>query len=785
MIKNLVIVESPAKSKTIEKYLGKDYKVTSCFGHIRDLPKEETAIDKKNGFSPSYVISPDKKKVISELKKLRKNSKKVLLATDNDREGEAIAWHLKEVLDLKEDDFERIVFREITKKAIQNSIKNPTTINMDLVNAQQARRVLDRLVGFEISPILWKKIKRGLSAGRVQSVAVKFVSERENEINSFKSSSMQRIKGVFNINNNTLETELEEKLKSKNEALEFLNKCNNSSFKIDSLEKKPSKKYPSSPFTTSTLQQESSRKLGFSPSRTMNAAQKLYEAGHITYMRTDSTNLSEEALQNAGNKIKNKYGESYSYKRTYKTKNNSAQEAHEAIRPTNFESEILGNNSDEKKLYELIWKRTIASQMSAAKIERTIIKVDVSESSKKFKTSGEIIIFDGFLKVYSGSKDIEILLPKININERLDIDHIKSKEIFTKHPPRYTEASLIKKMEESEIGRPSTYAETVKKIKDRGYVIKENRDGIKIKCSEIILKDKNITENTVEENTGFEKNKLFPTDMGMFVTEYLENNFKLSFMDYLFTAKTEKELDQIAYEKKNWSDMISNFYSSFSKLTNSIPEARHPVERYLGDYNGKKIYARMARYGPVIQQGDRDDKEENFPKYNKISESKLILHISLDEAIRIIEKANELPDKLPESDKINGQYMRLKKGKYGFYFQIDEKENISYNKVPTEKILGLIIEPEGLNKENINSILEWIQSNPIGPKKCSDGIEIREGKYGKPPYIMVGKDSEIRKNFKKPFVSIPKEIIEKYNYFREIPCEIIDEIIKDYLKKIN
>ena len=783
MIENLVIVESPAKSKTIEKYLGKDYKVTSCFGHIRDLPKGENAIDKENKFLPTYIISPDKTKVISELKKLKKKSKKVLIATDSDREGEAIAWHIKEVLNLKKDEFERIVFREITKKAIQNSIKNPTKINMDLVNAQQARRVLDRLVGFEISPILWKKIKTGLSAGRVQSVAVKFVSERENEINDFNSTSIQKIKGIFNLKNERLESELEERLKSKNEALEFLNKCKTSLFKVESLEKKPSKRSPSAPFTTSTLQQESSRKLGFSPSRTMGSAQKLYEAGHITYMRTDSINLSEEALKNSENIIKIKFGEIYSNKKNYKTKNSSAQEAHEAIRPTNFDDEIAGKNSDQQKLYTLIWKRTIASQMSDAKIERTIAKINVSKSDKKFKSSGEIVKFDGFLKVYSESKNNEILLPRMTVNQNINLDYIKSKEIFTKHPPRYTEASLIKKMEESGIGRPSTYAETIKKIKERGYVMKESRDGNKIKSSEIILKNNEIKEEIVEENTGFEKNKLFPTDIGIFVTEFLENNFKLSFMDYSFTAKTEKELDEIAYEKKDWSQMISNFYSSFSKLTNNIPEPRHPVERYLGEYEGKKIYARMARYGAVIQQGDKDDEEVDFPKYNKISENKLIIHISLEEAINIIKKGNELPPNLPESDKINDKKMALKKGRYGFYFQINEKENISLNKIPIEKILNPVVKPEDISKENLNSILKWIQSNPIGPKKCNDGIEIREGKYGKPPFIMIGKDSDIRKNFKKPFLSIPKEVIEKYKYFREIPCEIVEEIIKNNLNK--
>ena len=782
MFENLVIVESPAKSKTIEKYLGKSYKVTSCYGHIRDLPKGDEAIDKKNGFIPSYIVSPDKKKVISKLKKLKKNSKKVLLATDNDREGEAIAWHLKEVLNLKEGEFERIVFREITKNAIHDSVQNPTSINMDLVNAQQARRVLDRLVGFEISPILWKKIKRGLSAGRVQSVAVKFVVERENEINNFKSTSSQRIRAVFNLKSEKLEAELEEKLESKDEARKFLDLCKESEFKVDSLEIKPSRRTPSPPFTTSTLQQESSRKIGFSPSKTMSIAQKLYEDGHITYMRTDSTNLSNEALNNAENKIKVKFGDLYCNKKNYRTKNISAQEAHEAIRPTNFEADFAGNSSYEKKLYKLIWDRTIASQMSDAKIERSIVKIDLSKSDKKFKTSGEIILFDGFLKVYYESNEKEKILPRLTINELLNLDSIKSKEIFTKHPPRYTEASLIKKMEDSGIGRPSTYAETIRKIKERKYVVKESRDGNKIKSTEINLASGIIKEEIVEENSGFEKNKLFPTDMGMFVTEFLENNFRLSFMDYLFTAKTEKELDQIAYEKKSWNEMINSFYSSFSKLTKNIPESRHSVQRHLGEHNGKNIYARMARYGAVIQHGDKEDPDDNFPKYKKILDDKLIVHISLEEAIKIVEKEDEYDIEFPASDEINEQKLILKKGKFGYYFKVNEEENISLNKVPIEIIFGTKIETKDLNKEKLNKILKWIQSNPIGPKKCNDGIEIREGKYGKPPYIMISRESKLRKDFKKPFISIPKDILEKHGYFREIPCEIAEKIIKGYLK---
>ena len=612
MSKNLVIVESPAKAKTIEKYLGKDFKVSSCYGHIRDLAKDDKSIDKENGFKPTYIPSPDKKKVIKELKNLRKNSEKVYIATDNDREGEAIAWHLKEILDLDDNEYERIIFREITKNAILKSLENPTKIDMNLVNAQQARRVLDRLVGFEISPILWKKIKRGLSAGRVQSVAVKFVVDRENEINNFEAkSSFKTTANFMSVSDESFTAELDKRFETIDEARKFLKDCTDKDFIVSKVEKKPSKRSPSAPFTTSTLQQEASRKIGFSPSLTMSTAQRLYEAGHITYMRTDSVNLSDEALESAQKIINDNFGEKYHNKRVYKTKSKSAQEAHEAIRPTNLGNDNAGKSDTEKKLYNLIWRRTLASQMAESIFERTIVKIQ-SVNNTEFKATGEVLIFDGFLKLYNEIDDSSKLLPKLEEKSVLKTVKILSKEIFTKHPPRYSEASLIKKMEDSGIGRPSTFAETVRKIKEREYVVKEERDGKIINSKELTLENTKISENVKEEKTGFEKNKIYPTNMGMFVTEFLNENFISSFMDYSFTAKTENQLDQIAFNGKNWNDMLKEFYSGFSDLSNKVPEERYQLEKDLGEYEGKKLIARIAKFGPVIQIGEKEDNDEGL-----------------------------------------------------------------------------------------------------------------------------------------------------------------------------
>ena len=778
MIENLVIVESPAKAKTIEKYLGKNFKVTSCYGHIRDLPKDDKSIDKENGFKPSYIPSPDKKNVIKELKSLKKNSSKVYLATDNDREGEAIAWHLKELLKLNEEEYERIVFREITKKAVLNSIQNPTKIDMDLVNAQQARRVLDRLVGFEISPILWKKIKRGLSAGRVQSVAVKFVVDRENEISTFIPKSSYKTTAIFSLNNNSFSAELNTRFENKDESESFLNQCIDSTFKVKNIEKKPSKRSPSAPFTTSTLQQEASRKIGFSPSLTMSTAQRLYEAGHITYMRTDSVNLSEEALDNSKNVIESNYGNNYFKRRIFKTKSNSAQEAHEAIRPTNFSIDNAGKTESEKKLYNLIWRRTLASQMSDSMFERTVVNI-CNDTSYNFKASGEIMIFDGFLKLYNEKNDNEKLLPKLEKDSLLNTQEILCKQVFTKHPPRYSEASLIKKMEDSGIGRPSTFAETIRKIKEREYVIKEERDGKIINSNEIKLETNKISHNIKEEKTGFEKNKIYPTNMGMFVTEFLNENFNSSFMDYSFTAKTESQLDQIAYKGRNWNNMIEEFYSIFSQLSENVPDERYQLEKNLGDFEGKKMIARVAKFGPVIQIGEKDDTDDGFPKYFNISSDKLIRHISINEALEIINKKVE-NNSLPSFEYQNGN-IELKNGRYGFYIRFNNKNfKIDKEKYP---------EPKNITKEEaINIVNTPIEKSKDILKEFDNGLQIRLGKYGKPPYFLAVRGTEIGNVFKekrkKPFVGIPKEALEKYkNNIQEISEKEVEEIINNFLKK--
>ena len=778
MIENLVIVESPAKAKTIEKYLGKNFKVTSCYGHIRDLPKDDKSIDKENGFKPSYIPSPDKKNVIKELKSLKKNSSKVYLATDNDREGEAIAWHLKELLKLNEEEYERIVFREITKKAVLNSIQNPTKIDMDLVNAQQARRVLDRLVGFEISPILWKKIKRGLSAGRVQSVAVKFVVDRENEISTFIPKSSYKTTAIFSLNNNSFSAELNTRFENKDESESFLNQCIDSNFKVKNIEKKPSKRSPSAPFTTSTLQQEASRKIGFSPSLTMSTAQRLYEAGHITYMRTDSVNLSEEALDNSKNVIESNYGNNYFKRRIFKTKSNSAQEAHEAIRPTNFSIDNAGKTESEKKLYNLIWRRTLASQMSDSMFERTVVNIS-NDTSYDFKASGEIMIFDGFLKLYNEKNDNEKLLPKLEKNSLLNTEEILCKQVFTKHPPRYSEASLIKKMEDSGIGRPSTFAETIRKIKEREYVIKEERDGKIINSNEIKLESNKISHNIKEEKTGFEKNKIYPTNMGMFVTEFLNENFNSSFMDYSFTAKTESQLDQIAYKGRNWNNMIEEFYSIFSQLSENVPDERYQLEKNLGDFEGKIMIARVAKFGPVIQIGEKDDTDDGFPKYFNISSDKLIRHISINEALEIINKKVE-NNSLPSFEYQNGS-IELKNGRYGFYIRFNNKNfKIDKEKYP---------EPKNITKEEaINIVNTPIEKSKDILKEFDNGLQIRLGKYGKPPYFLAARGTEIGNVFKekrkKPFVGIPKEALEKYkNNIQEISEKEVEEIINNFLKK--
>ncbi len=679
MSKNLVIVESPAKAKTIEGYLGKDFMVRSSFGHVRDLPKENDAIDVNNGFKPKYIISPEKIKVINELKAAVKSCDEVWLATDDDREGEAISWHLKEALGLA-DNTKRIVFREITKKAIQNAILTPRTIDVDLVNAQQARRVLDRLIGFELSPVLWSKVKMGLSAGRVQSVAVRIIVEREREIDNFDSKSSFKIVALFNLEGGKiLQAELPKNFETEGTAKAFLEKCIGADFKIKNLETKPAKKTPSPPFTTSTLQQEASRKLGYSVASTMSYAQKLYEAGKISYMRTDSTSLSEDAIQNATEAIKSAYGEKYVFNRQFKTKDENAQEAHEAIRPTDFSVNAAGADPREKRLYDLIWKRAIASQMADAQLERTTATVSISTTPEDLVAQGEVVKFDGFLKVYLEGKDDEDdeenskMLPPLTIGQNLDLDLMKGTERFTRPPARYTEASLVKALEEKGIGRPSTYAPTISTIIKREYVVKEDREGRERTFREMILKDNKITEKVNKENYGTEKSKLFPTSVGMVVNDFLVDNFK-NVVDFKFTADVEDEFDEIAKGKIEWSEMIGNFYTGFHK---TIEESKNIDRNTVGSSReigidpktGKMISARLGKFGPYVQLGEQKTKDEEKPLFFNLKKDQLITTITLEDALALM----ELP-KLPrEVGFYEDKPMIIGAGKIGPYIKHDDK----------------------------------------------------------------------------------------------------------------
>ncbi|MDA3859662.1 MAG: type I DNA topoisomerase [Melioribacteraceae bacterium] len=650
MSSNLVIVESPAKAKTIEGILGKDFIVASSYGHIRDLEKKNSGIDIENKFKTTYIIPDDKKKVVSELKKLVKNVDTVWLATDEDREGEAISWHLKEALKLKDENIKRIVFHEITKNAIINAVENPRTIDNDVVNAQQARRILDRLVGFELSPVLWKKIKPSLSAGRVQSVAVRLIVDREREIEKFEVENFYRVVANFIVEDKDgkkwkLKAELPKRFDNIKDAEEFLKVCQTSKFLIDSLEKKAVKKSPSAPFTTSTLQQEASRKLGFSVLKTMMVAQKLYEAGKITYMRTDSVNLSDEALSNAENAINENYGNNYSQLRKYKTKSASAQEAHEAIRPSYFQNSTVSGTSDEQSLYDLIWKRSIASQMSDAQIERTIVKISISNSSEKFTAKGEVIKFDGFLKIYLESTDEEnsdsedsTLLPPLYEGEKLEYKEITAAERFTRASARYTEASLVKKLEELGIGRPSTYAPTITTIQKRGYVNRDERQGTKRNYQILTIEpNKDLFKESKSEITGADKGKLFPTDIALLVTDFLIANFP-NIMDFKFTAHVEEELDNIASGKLKWNDMLEEFYFPFHEKVEDTTENADRVsgERILGKdpVNGYQVSVRMAKFGPVAQITNLDD-EEAKPTYAGLRPTQKMAQITLEEALEL------------------------------------------------------------------------------------------------------------------------------------------------------
>ncbi len=646
MTKNLVIVESPAKAKTIGGFLGKDYIVRSCMGHVVDLSKKDLGVDIENGFIPKYIISPEKKKVVAELTKLAKDSEWVWLASDEDREGEAISWHLIEALGLDESKTKRIAFHEITKSAIQEAIEHPRSIDKNLVDAQQARRVLDRLVGFELSPLLWKKIKPSLSAGRVQSVAVRLIVEREEEIKNFQTSSAFRITGDFILKTgnkvNTVKAELNKRFVTKEEAVAFLQKCIDAQYTIEEVDTRPSKKSPAPPFTTSTLQQEASRKLGFSVANTMRVAQELYESGMITYMRTDSVNLSDMALAMSSTEITASFGPEYVKMRKFATKTKGAQEAHEAIRPTYMTNRTIEGDKSHKRLYELIWKRTIASQMADAELEKTNVTIGVSKATEKFIARGEVIKFDGFLKVYMESTDDEEqageegMLPPMSAGEKLDLFEMNAQEKFTQQPFRYTEAMLVKKLEELGIGRPSTYAPTISTIQKREYVVKEDRIGVQRAFTLVTLKKSKITEEVKFENVGTEKSKLFPTDIGTLVNSFLVQHFN-NILDYNFTANVEEEFDEIAEGRMVWNQMIKEFYFPFHKQIEGTLENTGKVsgEKLLGKdpKNGENIFVKIGRYGAMVQMGDAD--AEVKPKFASLKKGQSIDTITLEEALEL------------------------------------------------------------------------------------------------------------------------------------------------------
>ena len=673
MAKNLVIVESPAKAKTIEKFLGKDFKVESSYGHISDLPSKELGVDVEGDFDPKYEVSTDKKAVVKKLKDLAKKAEMVWLASDEDREGEAIAWHLAESLKLDKDKTKRIVFHEITKAAIQKAVENPRSIDYDLVDAQQARRVLDRIVGYELSPVLWRKVKGGLSAGRVQSVSVRLIVEREREIQEFNAEASYRIDAEFsNEAGQSFKAKLPKTFKTKEEALAFLEKNANASFKVSDLEKKPAKKSPAAPFTTSTLQQEASRKLYFSVSKTMTMAQRLYEAGLITYMRTDSVNLSDEARKGAENEIIDAYGKEYSKERNYKGKSKGAQEAHEAIRPTDFSLHSVDIDYDQARLYDLIWKRSIASQMSEAKLERTNVKINTNSHNETFTANGEVIKFDGFLKVYlEGTDDEDVeqegMLPAMKVNESLLNNSITATERYTRAPYRYTEASLVKKLEELGIGRPSTYAPTISTIQNRNYVEKGTVEGVERNYTQLVLENNKVKDNLLTEKVGSDKGKLVPTDIGMIVTDFLVNHFE-TILDYNFTAKVESQFDDIADGKEDWKKMMKSFYKKFHPRVVDVQENadRESGERILGQdpKTGKQVSVRLGKFGPMVQKGTVDDEEK--PTFASLSPDQQLNTITFEEAMDLF----QLPKNL---GKYEGEEIEVNNGRFGPYVKFGDQ----------------------------------------------------------------------------------------------------------------
>lgn len=742
MAKNLVIVESPAKAKTIEGFLGKDFLVKSSYGHVRDLSKEKNGVDIENNFQPIYEVSEDKKQVVSELTKLAKASDLVWLASDEDREGEAISWHLKEVLKLDEKKTKRIVFHEITKGAILKAIENPRSIDYNLVNAQQARRVLDRLVGFEISPVLWRKVKPSLSAGRVQSVAVRLIVEREREISGFNTSSAFKIVAIFMVDGKAnLKAELSQRFTKEADALKYIESCKPADYTIDSLETKPFKKTPSAPFTTSTLQQEAGRKLRFSVSRTMRVAQSLYESGKITYMRTDSVSLSETAREGAKNEVLRAYGPTFHHERQFKTKSASAQEAHEAIRPTDFTAHTVPGERDEQALYELIWKRSIASQMADAQLERTTAKILISTTKDHLTAQGEVLKFEGFLKAYLESEDEDHneeeqagMLPPLKVGQELDLLELSATERFTRAQPRYTESSLVKKLEELGIGRPSTYAPTISTIQKRGYVVKEDRDGVERQFRNITLygkasnKSGSIETITKKENTGAEKAKLFPTDIGSLVNDFLVEHFS-KILDFEFTADVEKEFDDIAAGNQDWHKMLATFYKPFHENVELTKETSERVtgERILGNEpeTGLVVSVRMSRYGAVAQKTDPKD-EEAKPIYASLKAGQSLETVTLEDALELF--------KLPRTlGNFEDKTTTVALGRFGPYVRHDAKF-FSLKKEQDPMTITLEEAIELIEQKRIADIEKYIKSFDEDPE-----LKVLNGRWG--PYLNKGKEN--------------------------------------------
>jgi DNA topoisomerase-1 len=738
MKKQLVIVESPAKAKTIEKYLGSNFEVKSSFGHIRDLPKKNLNIDVVHDFTPTYDISPDKQKVVNELKKASKNADTVWLASDEDREGEAIAWHLCMALGLKVSDTKRIVFHEITKPAIMYAIEHPRTIDTNLVDAQQARRILDRLVGYELSPVLWKKVRPGLSAGRVQSVAVRLIVEREREINSFDYSSNYRVTASFEVPGTELPAELSARFDKREDSVKFLEDCKKANFTVADISERPSKRSPGAPFTTSSLQQEAARQLGYSVKQTMTLAQRLYENGHITYMRTDSTNLSEQALNDAKSFVTSKYGAQYHARRVYKTKKMNAQEAHEAIRPTSFSKLSAGTEGGEERLYKLIWRRALSSQMADAKLNRTEIKIDISGRKEVFLAKGEIVIFDGFLKVYGRTKE-DVLLPKLKSGESLKALLISAKETFTKPAARYSEASLVRKLEDLGIGRPSTYAPTISTIQSRGYIEKSDTEGKTREAVLITLKNDKIDESIETETFSADKSKLLPTPLADVTTDFL-TKFFAPIVDYDFTANAERDFDLIANGKEKWVEMLGKFYKGFHPLvekSDDISREESTQQKLIGvdPVSKKPIFARYGRYGPMLQKGETTD--EDKPAFSSLPKGTTIETVSIEQALEMF----KLPREVGKTS--DGQLIEANIGRFGPYIKVD-KTFVSIKDLDpltiTEK------EAIALYKEKQTSV-----SQKYIKEFAKESIKIANGPYG--PYVTNGK-----RNVKIPDSTKPEDI---------------------------